>query len=142
VRVINIVLVVLVLLGMGVLLFRVKLAGSFAEILATAVLGGAVFLAMGFAIAGYAKNEDQAAPLAQLVSLPMSFLSGVWFPRDSLPDWLKRITEVLPLTYMADALRDESTQGVHLWDVPQQIAALLVWFVVAFVLAVRLFRFE
>ena len=142
VRVINIVLVVLVLLGMGVLLFNVKLAGSFAEILTTAVLGGAVFLGLGFAIAGYARNEDQAAPLAQLVSLPMSFLSGVWFPRDSLPEWLRRITEVLPLTYMADALRDESTQGMHLWDVPQQVVALLVWFAIAFVLAVRLFRFE
>jgi ABC-2 type transport system permease protein len=142
VRVINIVLVVLVLLGMGVLLFKVKLAGAFPEIVATAVLGGAVFLGFGFAIAGYAKNEDQAAPLAQLVSLPMSFLSGVWFPRDSLPDWLKRVTEVLPLTYMADALRDESTQGLHVWDVPQQIVALAVWFAISFVLAVRLFRFE
>jgi ABC-2 type transport system permease protein len=142
VRVINIVLVVVVLVGMGVLLFQVKLAGTFPEIVATAVLGGAVFLGMGFAIAGYAKNEDQAAPLAQLVSLPMSFLSGVWFPRDSLPEWLRRITEVLPLTYMADALRDESTQGVHLWDVPVQLAGLAVWFVVSFVLAVRLFRFE
>ena len=142
VRVINIVLVVIVLVGMGVLLFKVKLAGTFPEIVATAVLGGAVFLGLGFAIAGYAKNEDQAAPLAQLVSLPMAFLSGVWFPRDSLPDWLKRITEVLPLTYMADALRDESTQGLHLWDVPQQLAALVVWFVISFVLAVRLFRFE
>lgn len=142
VRVINIVLVVIVLLAMGVLLFKVKLAGTLPEIAVTAVLGGAVFLGFGFAIAGYAKNEDQAAPLAQIVSLPMAFLSGVWFPRDSVPEPFRTLTNYLPLTYMADALRDESTQGLHVWDVPLQLAGLAVWFVISFVLAVRLFRFE
>ena len=53
------------------------------------LIGSAIFLAMGFAIAGWAKNEDQAAPVANLISLPMMFLSGVFFPREAMPDFLR-----------------------------------------------------
>jgi len=41
-----------------------------------------------------------------------------------------------------DALREISVQGATLWDVRTQILGLLVWIVLGFFLAVRLFRFE
>jgi ABC-2 type transport system permease protein len=132
---------VLVLLGVG-LWFGLQLVGSVPLLLAVSVLGSIIFLAMGFAIAGWAKNEDQAAPVANLLSLPMTFLSGVFFPRDAMPDLLQRITEFLPLTYLSEALRRIANDGAGIADIGGDLLGLAVWAVIAFVVAVRLFSWE
>ena len=132
---------VLILLAVG-LWFGLHLVGSVALLLAISVLGSCIFLAMGFAIAGWAKNEDQASPVANLISLPMMFLSGVFFPRDAMPDLLQRITEFLPLTYLSDALRKIANDGAGITDIGGDLLGLAVWAVIAFVVAVRLFSWE
>jgi ABC-2 type transport system permease protein len=132
---------VLILLGVG-LWFGLQLIGSVALLLAVSVLGSVIFLAMGFAVAGWAKNEDQAAPVANLISLPMTFLSGVFFPRDAMPDFLQRVTDFLPLTYLSDALRRIANDGAGITDIGGDLLGLAVWAVIAFVVAVRLFSWE
>ncbi len=132
---------VLILLGIG-LLFGLHLIGSVALLLLVALLGAVIFLAMGFAIAGWAKNEDQAAPVANLVSLPMLFLSGTFFSRDAMPDVLASITSYLPLTYLNDALRRIANDGAGLGDLSGDLLGMAIWAVIAFVVAVRLFRWE
>ena len=142
VRLLMVLAQVVVLVGMGELLFGYHLVGNFAELVTVGVLGGVVFLAMGFAIAGSARTEDQAAPLANLVSMPQMFLSGIFFGRDALPAWLRPVTDFFPLTFLADAAREIGTQGAHLWDVSHDLLGLAVWLAIAFVAAVKLFRFE
>lgn len=132
---------VLILLGVG-LWFGLQLVGSVALLLAVAALGSIIFLAMGFGVAGWAKNEDQAAPVANLISLPMTFLSGVFFPREAMPDVLQRITDFLPLTYLANALRAITNEGAGVTDISQDLLGMAVWAVISFVIAVRLFRWE
>jgi ABC-2 type transport system permease protein len=132
---------VLILLGVG-LWFGLQLVGSVALLLAVAALGSTIFLAMGFGVAGWAKNEDQAAPVANLISLPMTFLSGVFFPREAMPDVLQRITDFLPLTYLANALRAITNEGAGVADISQDLLGMAVWAVISFVIAVRLFRWE
>jgi ABC-2 type transport system permease protein len=132
---------VLVLLGVG-LAFGLQLIGSIALLLAVTVLGSIIFLALGFAIAGWAKNEDQAAPVANLVSLPMTFLSGVFFSRDAMPDFLRTATDVLPLTFLTDALRRVTNDGAGLLEIGVDLIGLSVWAVIAFALAVLLFKWE
>ncbi|MEE8465487.1 MAG: ABC transporter permease, partial [Dehalococcoidia bacterium] len=73
----------LILIGLAVLAFDVHLAGNLGAIILLALLGGAVFVSMGFAISGWAGSEDVAAPVANAIALPMMFLSGVFFPRDA-----------------------------------------------------------
>jgi ABC-2 type transport system permease protein len=101
-----------------------------------------IFLAMGFGIAGWAKNEDQAAPVANLVSLPMLFLSGVFFPREAMPDVLRSITGFMPLTYVNEALRGVMNDGAALVDLGPQLLGMGVWAVISFVVAVWLFKWE
>ena len=86
---------VLILLGVG-LWFGVQLVGSVIVVLALSVLGSIVFLAMGYGVAGWAKNENQAAPVANLISLPMMFLSGSFFPREAMPEFLQQVTRSCP----------------------------------------------
>jgi ABC-2 type transport system permease protein len=132
---------VLILLGVG-LWFGLQLVGSVVLLLAVSVLGSCIFLAMGFSVAGWAKNEDQAAPVANLISLPMTFLSGVFFPRDAMPDLLQRITDFLPLTYLSDALRKIANDGAGIGDIGTDLLGLAVWAVISFVVAVSLFSWE
>jgi ABC-2 type transport system permease protein len=132
---------VLVLLGVG-LWFGLHLVGSILLLLAISLLGSVIFLALGFSIAGWAKNEDQAAPLANLVSLPMTFLSGVFFSRDAMPAFLRTITDYLPLTYLNHALRSVTNDGVGPGAISGDLLGMAVWAVIAFVIAVRLFRWE
>jgi ABC-2 type transport system permease protein len=141
-RLLMTVLQVIILVGMGVLFFRFTLLGNFGELIAVAVLGGGVFLTHGFALAGRARTEDQAAPVANLLSFPQMFLSGIFFPRENVPDWLRPVTDLLPLTFFADAARAIATEGAHLWDVGGDLLGLAVWGVIGFVFAVRFFRFE
>jgi ABC-type multidrug transport system permease subunit len=59
-----------------------------------------------------------------------------------VPAFLKPIADYLPLTFLNDSLRAIATTGASLGDVSGQIAGLLVWAVVSFVLAYRLFRLD
>jgi len=101
-----------------------------------------VFLCIGFAVTGLVATENAAPPVTQLVTLPQMFLSGVFFSRDSVPAFLKPVADVLPLTYLNDALRSVAVNGAGLADIVPQLAGLAVWIVVSFVLAFRLFRLD
>jgi ABC-2 type transport system permease protein len=122
--------------------FGLQMFGSYMTLFVVVIIGSAIFLAIGFAIAGWAKNEDQAAPVANLVSLPMMFLSGVFFPRDAMPDFLAAITAFLPLTYVIEALRAIVNQGADLWSLGPEMLGMAVWVVITFIIAIRLFRWE
>jgi ABC-2 type transport system permease protein len=136
------VLQTLVLIGVAVFLFDVQLVGNILVVLLLALIGGAVFISMGFAISGWARSEEVAAPIANVIALPMMFLSGVFFPREALPQVLQRVTDFLPLTYLADALRSVAIDGATLWSQWLNLAGLAVWLAISFVISVKLFRWE
>lgn len=141
-RLIMTVVQILLLLGLGMLLFHAKLVGGFLAFMTMGAFGAVAFLAFGFAIAGWAKDENQAAPVAQLIQLPMLFLSGVFFPREGLPTFLQKITDYLPLTYLVDGMRQIANEGATLWQVRGDIIGLTIWAVVVLFIAVRLFKWE
>lgn len=130
------------LLALSILVFKVHVVGSILNMFILAFLGIIVFLMFGFAVAGWAKDENQAAPIANLITFPMLFLSGTFIPRDNLPIWLQKVTGILPLTYLADAMRSVSTLGYSLWQVRMDILGLIVWGVVMFIVAIKVFKWE
>ena len=131
-----------ILAAVAVFLFGAEFAGNFFAVMLAAAMGGAVFLAMGFAVSGWARTEQQAAPLANIVSLPMMFLSGVFFSRDVLPTILQRVTDFLPLTYLVEAIRGMTVEGDTVLMQWPNFLGLAVWLVVAFIIANRTFRWE
>ena len=141
-RLIVVIVQTLILAGVAIFLFGAEFAGNFFAVLLAAALGGAVFLALGFAVSGWARSEQQAAPLANVVSLPMMFLSGVFFSRDVLPEILQRITDYLPLTYLVEAIRGMTVQGDSIVAQWPNFLGMAVWLVVAFIIANRTFRWE
>ncbi|MGH2427906.1 MAG: ABC transporter permease [Candidatus Limnocylindria bacterium] len=132
---------VAILFGIG-LWFGLQMFGDYMSLAVIVIIASAIFLAVGFAIAGWARNEDQAAPVANLISLPMLFLSGVFFPRDAMPDILASITQFMPLTYVNEALRAVVNDGATLPALGPQLLGMGVWAIITFVIAVMLFKWE
>lgn len=133
---------VIVMVGAGMLFFDLHFIGSLLDMMIVGLLGGIVFLAIGFALSGISKSEDQVAPLANVITLPMLMLSGVFFSRSNLPGFAHVITDFFPLTYLADGLRNIAIEGATLIDVLPQLAGLAVWAVITLFIAVKAFRWE
>jgi len=141
-RLLVVVMQMAIMVGVGVLFLNLHFIGNMALIFLLGVLGAVVFLGFGFSLAGISKSEDQVAPLANIITLPMLALSGVFFSRSNLPGFVRSVTAFFPLTYLADGLRSVAIDGATLLQVMPQILGLAVWGVVSCVLAVRLFRWE
>ncbi len=133
---------VAILLFVGVAFFNFHLAGNVVELMLACIFGSAIFIAIGFAISGYAKDEQAVPALANILVLPMMFLSGIFFTRDSMPAWLHTVSDYLPLTYVVDAIRSVAVNGSHLWNLGTDVLGIAVWLVVTVVIAIRLFRWE
>jgi ABC-2 type transport system permease protein len=102
----------------------------------------AMILGIGLAVGGWAKNEQQAAPLANIVVFPMMFLSGTFFPRFLMPEWLQKVSAFLPLTPVIDGTRLIATEGKSLLAIGPQFAMVAAWLVVIYIIAFRVFRWE
>jgi ABC-2 type transport system permease protein len=74
--------------------------------------------------------------------LPQFLLGGTFFPITAFPTWLQPIPKMLPLTYLNDALRRVAFEGVSLFAVWNDILVLLIWGVVVYFFATRLFKWE
>jgi ABC-2 type transport system permease protein len=97
---------------------------------------------IGLAIGGWAKNENQAAPLANIVTFPLMFLSGTFFPRFLMPEWLQQASALLPLTPVIDAIRMIITENKHLIDLGPQLGLIALWTVIIYAIAFRTFHWE
>ena len=94
-------MVVGLLLALGVIFGGVHIAsGKALELVATLVIGAVPFCAMGLVI-GYFAGPNSAPAAVNLIYLPLSFASGLWFPLEALPKFLQRIAVVLPPYHLA-----------------------------------------
>jgi ABC-2 type transport system permease protein len=127
-----------VILLVGVVGFGAHVHGDAAWIFLFAALGNLVFINIGFAIAGRAKNVDSAQSMAQLVTLPMLFLSGVFFETGGT---VGQIVRVLPLTPLVNGMRKIALDGDSITQCGQQLGLLALWVAISFALARRSFSF-
>lgn len=70
------------------------------------------------------------------------FLSGTFFSRFPMPEWLQNVSAFLPLTPIIDGVRLIATEGKHFIDILPQIGLIGVWVVIIYVIAFRVFRLE
>lgn len=126
----------------AVTVFDLQMMGNYLTFILFILLGIFTIYGIGLAIGGWAKNERQAAPLSNLVTFPMMFLSGTFFPRFLMPDWLQYLSAYLPLTPVVDGIRLIVTEGKGILDVAPQLGLMALWAVVIYVIAFRIFRWE
>jgi ABC-2 type transport system permease protein len=112
------------------------------NMLLLATLGVIVFMGFGFVVSGIAKSESTIPPISNIITLPQFLLSGTFFSIDAFPEWLQPISRALPLTYLNDALRKVAFEGAGLWDVKLQIFIMLIWGILVYSVAVKVFKWE
>jgi ABC-2 type transport system permease protein len=109
----------------------------------TLALSSACLSAVGLAVATLVKNADQAGPVAQLTMLPVSFISGIFWPLNGAPDVVVAIAHVFPLYYIADAFGacfvPQTTSGG--WA-PGNLAVIALWGIAGLLVASRRFHAE
>jgi ABC-2 type transport system permease protein len=122
--------------------FDLQMRGSYLSLIPFVILSTVTIYGIGLAVGGWAKNENQAAPVTQLVAFPMLFLSGTFFPRFIMPDWLQGISTFLPLTPVIDGIRLIITEGQGLMQLGTQVGLIVLWAVIVYSVAFKVFRWE
>lgn len=131
------------IIGVGVALFGFHLANGLATLLLMlllAIFGLVVFLGFGLFIVGRSSNQEAAGPITNLFTLPQFLLSGTFFSTEVFPTWLRPIADNLPLSHLNAAMREVAIEGADLTAVAPHLVALALWGGVAYLLAVRTFR--
>lgn len=128
--------------AVAVFVFHLKVVGNYLELALFLIFGIVMILGIGLALGGWAKNERQVAPLANIIVFPMMFLSGTFFPRFLMPEWLQNLTAFMPLTPVIDGARLIATEGKGLLDLGPQLGVMAVWTVIIYIIAFRVFRWE
>jgi ABC-2 type transport system permease protein len=126
----------------GSLVFGVPVRGSLFALVVLSILASLCFSAMGLLIASRARTIEAVSGLMNLLQIPMWILSGVFFSAERFPATVQPIIRALPLTALIDALRLHMLQGAGLVQVAPQLGVLVVWLVVSFALALKLFRWR
>jgi ABC-2 type transport system permease protein len=129
-----------VLLAVGVLLFNVTIVGNVILAFGVIALLAIVSEGLGILLSSLARREAQAIQFLPFVVLPAFLLSGVFWPIEAIPAWLRPVSYVLPTTYAVEAVRSVTLRGWGLDKIYPDVVALLIFASVFLVLATLLLR--
>jgi ABC-2 type transport system permease protein len=112
------------------------------EMLVLSFIGLIVFMGFGFIVSGLAKSDSTIPPFANLITLPQFLLGGTFFSVEAFPKWLQPISKALPITHLNTAMRAVAFEGQNLWEVKNEIGVLLLWGIIVYIVAVKVFKWE
>jgi ABC-2 type transport system permease protein len=139
-------LICLIQLGVLMLIavygFDVTIIGSPLDLFVIVLLGIALFLSVGFCMGSIAKTQQAIMAIGNLVTFPQMFLSGIFYPIDILPELIQPVAQLLPLSFLADAVREIVVDGAGLGDLLSNLVGLAVWSIIALLAAIRLFAWK
>ncbi len=133
-----------VLFLIGYLAYDIDMtAEGVAGIVVAVLLGTAAFAALGVALTAVTPTAEAASTIAPFAGVLLGFISGVWIPVDTLPDWLVEVGRVFPLAHLAESLqRAVADPSVGTGLTGENVAVLAAWGIVGLVVAARGFRWE
>ncbi len=128
------------ILALAMVIFGVTIQGSLLLAFFLLLLG--IFSFIGIGIMAISMSGDQASStmIVNLLMFPMMFLGGVFYPIQQMPWFMQAISQFIPLTYAADAMRKIMLLNAGIGDVMYQIVILVAFGIVTMAIAVPLFR--
>jgi ABC-2 type transport system permease protein len=140
--VIIVLLMTVLVLALGAIAYNVHVrASTVPGLLATLVLGTAAFTTLGIGITRFIPNAEAAPVVVNLVILPLTFISSIWFPPSGMPNWLVQIAKIFPIRALADGLEyafDPRTVGSGLNA--QDLRTLAIWTAIGVFAMLRFLR--
>lgn len=128
------------LLAVACLAYGIRNQGSYLGLAAVMALGAACFISAGFALSGLVRSIEGYSACANAAFFPLLFLSGVLFPLDTAPAWLRQAAALLPLSPCLGALRDIFGGRTGLAAHAAGLGLVALWTGACFLLAARRFR--
>jgi ABC-2 type transport system permease protein len=141
-RLIFLVAELVVLVIFGALALDVPMLGNWLELAIVSVLAGFLFSGLGLLIAARAQTIEGVSGLMNLATMPMWLVSGVFFSYERFPEVLHLPIRLLPLTALNDALRAMMLDGRSLFELPFELAVMVVWATLPLAIALKSFRWD
>ncbi len=131
-----------VVLGLGAAVWGLSFrAGALPGLIITLLLGTAAFTSIGIGITRFVPTAESGPVVVNLAVLPLTFISNIWFPTDSLPKVLKDIASVFPIKALASGLQyvfDPRYHGAGISG--SNLETLAIWTVIGVYLMIRFLR--
>ncbi|HEV2166029.1 MAG TPA: ABC transporter permease [Thermoplasmata archaeon] len=135
------ILTAFLMLGVGILAFGAHI-GFTLEVLPFLVLGPFFFVSLGMVAGSISKTPESAAVLGNVITFPMMFLSGTFFPVSQFPPFLQTIAHVLPLYYVIDGMNQALLFHNYGATFGTDLVVILALSVLAFLGAIVLFKWR
>ncbi|MDT9724895.1 ABC transporter permease [Xylanibacillus composti] len=133
---------IIVLSLIGVLAFGATLHLHLPSLILVFLVGALSFNAMGYLFSSFSKTTEAYMGMANIASFLMMFLSGVFFPVETMPEWLQPVAVFLPLTYFVDNLRESMVYATGLGSASlwSGLGILALWGAATFLLGSWLYK--
>jgi ABC-2 type transport system permease protein len=105
------------------------------------IIGPWLFASLGMLVGTVTKNPETAGVIGNIVTFPMMFLSGTFFPISIMPTYLQTIAHVLPLFYVIEGLNNVMVYG-NITGALIDIGVIVIITAVIFVFAVKAFKWR
>jgi ABC-2 type transport system permease protein len=130
----------LLMTGVGIFLFGAHIALTI-WLIPFIILGPMLFASMGMLVGTVAKNVETASIIGNVITYPMMFLAGTFFPLSIMPTYLQQFAHVLPLFYIIDGLNDVMIYGNYA-SAAMDLAIVVIITIGIFVAAAKLFKWR
>jgi ABC-type multidrug transport system permease subunit len=141
-RLVFLVLEVAAVIIFAIVAFGFTVRGSWLSLALVTILGGFTFSGIGLLVAARPTTIEGVSGLMNFIMLPMWLLSGTFFSSERFPQVLQPFIQILPLTALNNVLRALMNEGTSLSANWMPIGILLFWFIVSFVVALKIFRWQ
>ncbi|MGQ5639989.1 MULTISPECIES: ABC transporter permease [unclassified Streptomyces] len=122
--------------------FGLRLTGNWWLVVPLVMCGTLALMSLGLLIGSLTRTEESAGGLAQLLVLPMSFLSGSFFSLDNAPGWVQAVSYMMPLRYLVKGSEAVLSRGGGLADALPTMGGMLAFTAVVTALTLRFFRWN
>ena len=130
----------LLMVGVGIFAFGAHVVLS-PWLIPFLILGPMLFASLGMLVGSVAKNPETAGVIGNIVTFPMMFLAGTFFPLSMMPEYLQTIARVLPLFYVTEGLNNVMVYN----NIPNAFIDIIILGIITlviFLLAVKLFKWR
>lgn len=125
---------------LAVFMFDLIIRGSVILVAVFVVIYITASLGLGIIVSVKSRNQAQAIQGSMMLFIPTVFLSGAFYPLESMPAFIRPISYLIPLTHMNHALRSVMIKGVGIANVTDDLVILSIYSLLLAVIAIKLFR--
>jgi ABC-2 type transport system permease protein len=101
-----------------------------------------LLMGIGLVISSVVKSDSTIPLLINIFCLPQILVAGTFFPIEVFPKWMQNMVQILPLTHFNTAMRKIAFEGASLMDVSLPITVLLIWCIIVYAIAIKIFKWE